>query len=156
MMLAVSLAACGDKGAKARVPETSTAAQKYVGLVHGAELPAGIERKGWMMLDSIGGKDYAISGMTEGARRMFWLDQSADTGSTRVWKVVSVLGFDTLAAGYEATVGTCTGREIPTNEIVALTHRAGPKAAAEVLRAWRVNRRALSFDVTETAGIVCR
>lgn len=150
-ILLVGLAACGDRGNKNPIAE-STEGRRYIGTLHRDSLPSGVERKGWIYLDSIGGHDYAITPVAEGPRKMFWLDES---DSVAGWKVVQVLAFDSLPHGYELSLGKCTGHELQPAELAALVHRDRSSGGTEVVKAWHVNRANKSFDEIRAAGVVC-
>lgn len=153
--MVLALVGCREQPAKKTAETAMTAGRKYIGQPHGAELPAGVERKGWMYLDSLGGKDYAITVVADGPARLFWLDESADLGGVRAWKVVNVLGADSLPKAHALTIGTCNGLGLQTTRIIALTERAGPKAPATVLRAWKIDLAKRGFEEIRHSAIVC-
>lgn len=156
LVVCLAIVACGDNTNSAATVSRSTAGDKYVGTVHRDSLPAGLERKGWVYLDSIQGHDYALTAVKESKLTMFWLDQSADTEQGRSWEVVQVLAVDSLPHGYEFGAGTCTSQETPTGEIIALIKREQKDAPAQVVTAWRANRAKHSFDELRTAAVVCK
>ena len=156
ILLGMTLLACSERPAADTESQTArTANDKFLGLVHG-DLPAGIERKGWIYLDSIAGKDYALTVVSQGRRRMFWLDQSVQTDSARQWQVVAVLGVDSLGKNREMTVGGCSAPDLRPIEIVAQVTRPAPGAPVAVDQAWRVDRRAQKFVPLRVGSVVCK
>lgn len=133
----------------------SKSGDQYVGFTHGP-LPQGVTRNAWILLDSINGHDYSLTALSEGKKRMVWLDQSTAATNGRDWKVVEVLAFDYLPTGYSVTAGTCTGLNLPSREIIAVVQRDQPNGAATVVSAWHANRAKNSFDPLRTAAIVCK
>ncbi|HUP88058.1 MAG TPA: hypothetical protein VM100_01785 [Longimicrobiales bacterium] len=156
LLLALSLIGCQDQPAKKTDETAMTAGRKYIGQTHGAELPAGVERKGWMYLDSLNGKDYGVTVVASGPARLFWLDESADVQGAKAWKVINVLGADSLPKARALTIGSCNGLGLQTTRIIALTERADPKAPATVLRAWKVDLAKRGFEEIRHSAIVCR
>ena len=157
LLLVTMLAGCGDKnGATSKEFGLSPNAKADIGILHGATLPPGMKRKGWMGLDSIHGHDYGLSAVAKGRQRTLWLDRDSVTPAGPGWAVVAAMGWDSMPHGYEVQLGQCASGEMKPNEIIALIYRAAPKAAAEVRHAWHVNRATESFDELKPSNVVCR
>ncbi len=132
---------------------------RYVGLRHGADLPAGHkEIAGALVSDPYKDKkQYGLSHVSRGSVNMVWFEilTHHDSAGRPFWEVKDVLFLPVIQKRDYFLLINCQVKGKIDPEVIAIVDSRSVRGFHPVKRAWRANRRTEMFEVLALTGIKC-